>query len=253
MCTLIALHRVWRDAPLVVATTRDEAYDRPAEGPAWREGDPPFIAPLDLEAGGTWMGANAAGVWVGVTNRHGGDVDPERRSRGLVCRDALARRSAGQVVETVGSMKRPTNPFHLVAGDGASLWLVEYEDGVVATRGLGSGAHVVTNRPFEESEGEPKVGRAWKLLEDASVWPVETGLDEPAGLVEALAGVLADHGVAGRDAICLHGGVYGTRSAAVWRIRPPTRADGEPPFDLAYAEGPPCSAPFEAFSGRVAE
>lgn len=243
MCTLIAFHRVWSDAPLVVATTRDEAYDRPAEGPARREGDPPFVAPLDLEAGGTWMGGNAAGVWVGVTNRHGGEVDPERRSRGLVCLDALRCRSAGEVVGAVESMIEPTNPFHLVAGDAVSLWLVEYDDGVVAARTLGRGCHVVTNRPFEGTGEEPKVRRAWTLLEAAGLWPVEPGGPRPEGLVGMLAAVLADHGVEGRDAICLHGGVYGTRTAAVWRMCP-SASPGELPFDLVWADGPPCSAEF---------
>jgi len=243
VCTLIALHRVWDDAPLVVATNRDEAYDRPSEGPAWREGDPPFVAPLDQRAGGTWMGANAVGVWVGVTNRHGGEVDETRRSRGLVCRDALACRSAVEVVRRIESMEEPTNPFHLVAGDATSLWLVEYENGIVAARALEPGAHVVTNRPFDASRDERKVRRAWTLLEERGVSPVEPGGSAPEGLVHALAGILADHGTEGRDALCLHGGTYGTRSAAVWRIRPPGGA-GPAPFDLAYADGPPCSTEF---------
>lgn len=246
MCTLIALHRVWDDAPLVVATNRDEAYDRPSEGPAWREGDPPFVAPLDARAGGTWMGANAAGVWVGVTNRHGGHVDESRRSRGLVCRDALACRSADEVVQFVESMKEPTNPFHLVAGDAESLWLVEYEDGNVAARALDPGVHVVTNRPFAASGEEPKVRRARTLLEECGVWPVDPGGPAPGVLADTLAGILADHGTEGRDALCLHGGTYGTRSAAVWRIRPPGGAAS--PFDVAYADGPPCSTEFVAGS-----
>ena len=36
MCTLIALHRCYPDASLVVAANRDEYLDRPAEGPALR-------------------------------------------------------------------------------------------------------------------------------------------------------------------------------------------------------------------------
>ena len=62
MCTLIAFHRVWTDAPLVVATNRDEAYDRPSAPPRWLDGEPAVLAPLDERAGGTWMGASRGGV-----------------------------------------------------------------------------------------------------------------------------------------------------------------------------------------------
>ena len=72
MCTLIAFHHVWRNAPLVIACNRDEAYDRPASGPVWSAAAPAVLAPIDDRAGGTWMGASANGVWVGITNRDTG-------------------------------------------------------------------------------------------------------------------------------------------------------------------------------------
>ncbi len=69
MCTLIVLHRCVPDKPLVVAANRDEFLDRPAEEPALRSSKAgPIVAPLDLEAGGTWVGVNARGVFAGLTN-----------------------------------------------------------------------------------------------------------------------------------------------------------------------------------------
>ena len=35
MCTLIAFHRVWSDAPIVVAANRDEEYARRSLPPRW--------------------------------------------------------------------------------------------------------------------------------------------------------------------------------------------------------------------------
>ncbi len=62
MCTLVAIHRAIPGRWLVVAANRDEYLDRPAEGPALRRsGEWPVIAPLDIKAGGTWLGLNKEG------------------------------------------------------------------------------------------------------------------------------------------------------------------------------------------------
>jgi uncharacterized protein with NRDE domain len=246
MCTLIALHQVWVDAPLVVATNRDEQYARPASGPRWLDRDPMALAPRDDAAGGTWMGANLSGLWVGITNRRGAAPDdPSRRSRGLLCLDLLGAPTGDAAVAALERISEPYNPFHLVCGDGEALYLVEYEAGRVATRALGQGCHIVTNQPFDAEEVEPKVRRAWALLEAAELWPVEPGGEAPGGLLDALGEILADHGVYGPDALCLHGGRYGTRSAAVWRIRPPFEPHERRGFDVIFADGPPCATPFE--------
>jgi len=249
MCTLIAFHRVWEDAPLVVAANRDERYDRPATAPRWLE-DPPALAPRDDVAGGTWMGANLEGVWVGITNRRGASPpDPDRRSRGRLCLDLLRERSADAVIAALDRLEEPYNPFHVVCGDGRTLSLIEYEEGNVRPRALGPGCHIVSNEPFDATAEEPKVRRAWELLEKGGLWPVDVGGAAPAGVSKALAASLGDHGVRGPDALCLHGGRYGTRSAAVWRLHPPA-APGDPPaFGLIYADGPPCSTPFEPVPG----
>jgi uncharacterized protein with NRDE domain len=246
MCTLIAFHRVWSDAPLVVATNRDERYDRPSTGPQWIDGDPLALAPRDDLAGGTWMGASLAGVWIGITNRRGASPpDPHRRSRGLLCRDLLRLPSADAVVTVLERLVEPYNPFHVVCGDGEALYLVEVEAGRALARALGAGCHIVTNEPFDAVETEPKVQRAWTLLEAAGLWPLVAGESSPDGLQGALEAILADHGILGADALCLHGGRYGTKSAAVWRIHPPFAPRERRAFDVAYADGPPCATPFD--------
>ncbi|MDX1623085.1 MAG: NRDE family protein [Gemmatimonadota bacterium] len=249
MCTLIVFHRVFDDAPLALAVNRDEEYARPSAPPGWwEERDPPLLAPRDERGGGTWMGANPHGVWVGVTNRHAGEVDPGRRSRGLLCLDLLEVASAERAVHRIASLERPYNPFHLVSGDGKEAWLVEYEGGEADARRLGEGVHVITNRPPKEAEEEPKAKRAWALLGEAGLWPLPLGGAAPPDLEERLGAILADHGREGADAICLHGGRYGTRSAAVWRIRPP-EGDEEAGIRLEFADGPPCTARFETVYG----
>lgn len=253
MCLLIAFHRVWDDAPLVIAVNRDEAYDRPAAPPEWVDADPPILMPRDGRAGGTWMGANGSGVWVGLTNRHGPDVDPALRSRGLLCLELLGAPDGRAVAQRVAALEESYNPFNLVAGDSTGLHLSEYSAGRARTRWLGPGCHIVTNRPFDEAPGEPKVIRSRARLAQAGLWPRERlGGRLPEDLVGALAGILANHGGEGQDALCLHGERYGTRSAAVWRIAPPTASGGSAEVALFYADGPPCSAPFGRVTGPSA-
>jgi uncharacterized protein with NRDE domain len=248
MCTLIAFHRVWADAPLVVATNRDEALDRPSAPPRWIEGEgPAVLAPIDERAGGTWMGASRAGFWVGLTNRRAGRNDPALRSRGLLCRDLLRAASASDAVAHVESLGERYNPFHVVVADAERMALIEYEPEGMEVRPLEPGCHLVTNRPSAEHAAEPKARRAWRLLYEAGLWPADRSRPAPADLENRLAAILGDHGEGAtgtEDALCLHGEIYGTRSAAIWRIAWPADAAGSPDIRLAFADGPPCTTPF---------
>ena len=90
MCTLIAIHRRVPGSPLVIAANRDEYLDRPSEGPRLRRvGDSWAVTPLDLRAGGSWLGVNARGVFAALTNVRTDAPDPSRKSRGMVVMDVL--------------------------------------------------------------------------------------------------------------------------------------------------------------------
>lgn len=249
MCTLIAFHGVWVDAPLVVATNRDEAYDRPSAPPRWLDGDTPVLAPLDERAGGTWMGATLGGVWVGLTNRRAGVNEPGLRSRGLLGRDLLSAGSAAEAVSRLVSLDERYNPFHVVIADADRIVVVEYEAGKSDVRPLSAGCHVVTNRPSDEHAEEPKAMRAWRLLYESGLWPAERGRPAPQDLESRLVAILGDHGVEGNDALCLHGERYGTLSAAIWRIAWRAGRAGEHDVRLAFADGPPCTTLFAAVDG----
>jgi hypothetical protein len=250
MCTLIAFHRVWRDQPLVVATNRDEAYGRPSAPPRWTGTRPSVLAPVDERAGGTWMGANERGLWVGLTNRRSGTDDPRLRSRGLLCRELLELDSAATAAAALESLTEPYNPFHVVVADAERMILIEHDAGGSAARRLAPGCHLVTNRPSDRTPEEPKARRVWRLLYRSALWPVERGAPAPADLEDRLRAVLADHGDSRDEAVCLHGTTGGTKSAAVWRIAPPEDAGGPARIALAFADGPPCVTPFVHCAGK---
>ncbi len=239
MCTLLVATRLYDGLPLAVAANRDERLDRPAEAPGLRRfGTHRGFAPLDVEAGGTWMGLNDAGLFAALTNRFvlgpdPGAVDRARRSRGLVVSDALAsdtRADALAAVRRHGG--RAHNPFHLVIADleGASLLWGDGE--ALHEAELGPGLHVLTERSFDAapSEREDALAAARARLAHA----------DPS----ALAAELAVHRSNPFDSTCVHAATsnYGTRSATLVTI------DAGGRIDFRYADGPSCTTPWQDLS-----
>ncbi|MFW6163537.1 MAG: NRDE family protein [Planctomycetota bacterium] len=85
-------------ARLAVTMNRDERRERAAETPPVvhpAQGDAPaWVAPIDSQSGGTWMGANDRGLVACLTNRYlPRDAEPRgpRPSRGAIIPALLAR------------------------------------------------------------------------------------------------------------------------------------------------------------------
>lgn len=171
MCTLIVLHRCVAGRPLVVAANRDEFLARPAEDFAIRESRTgPILSPLDLEAGGTWVGLSRRGVFAGLTNLRplfstpGGVEDTAAgesggegetgvaqaagaglKSRGDVVMMALEAESAVDAMRSIRNLERDAyNPFQLLIADGQDAFLVVYRDRPRVVE-LEPGPHVVGN------------------------------------------------------------------------------------------------------------
>lgn len=252
MCTLVLGFQLDRRWPIVVAANRDEQLDRPSEAWALRGPSPagariawpPCAAPLDLQAGGTWMGVSAGGVFAGVTNhfvRLGWRPDPARRSRGELVPLALAAGSAAAAARALGALDAAAwNPFHLAVADAAAAFLWWYDGEEQGLTPLAPGLHVVTERDREGRgpraervrarwPAEPSLPRLRELL-------VHHGADDGRGGLDALHRAL-DRG----DATCIHGDpAYGTRSSAILRLAPDLAAS-----ELFAAEAHPCTTPHE--------
>lgn len=272
MCTLIAVHRVVEGRPLVVAANRDEYLDRPAEGPAIRDSRVGrILAPIDLRAGGTWLGMNERGVFAALTNLRAESPDPERRSRGDVVLDALGTRSADEAARRLAELEAEAyNPFNLYVADERSAHVVVYRDAPRA-RELAPGAHVIGN---VEATGpdNPKVQRIRREVEAA----LEAHRREPnEGLLDRLAAICRHHGEPGdapqagktqqvrseaeeeernenREPLgdtCVHvGGTYGTRSSLILEL-----GDDLNQGRLLHADGPPCTTAYEDVSSLLIE
>ena len=99
MCLCVLLYKQVPGYPLVMAANREEYYDRPSQPPSWVARDPAVFAGRDERSGGTWQGANQFGLLLALTNRVSSGFDPQRRSRGLLCMDALRHTTAREAIE----------------------------------------------------------------------------------------------------------------------------------------------------------
>jgi uncharacterized protein with NRDE domain len=235
MCTLVALHRCTPDAPLWVAANRDEYLDRPAEGPALREGRAgTLIAPLDRRAGGTWWGVNARGLFAAITNRPTAQLDSQRRSRGQLVLDALDAATAREAADAIAPIGRGLyNPFNLFLADARDAFAVVYEGGPEVVP-LAPGAHVIGNAD-PDARDVPKVRAALERAGSIARGAADAIEDE-------LAALCRDHAAGeSRGSNCVHYGGYGTRSSTLLRL-------GSDRDLLRHAEGPPCANPYRDFT-----
>jgi len=223
----------WEDG-YEVFFNRDELRTRkPAQPPAELVHDGVrCLAPVDGDAGGTWIGVNEFGVTIGLANGPAGPVElPERpfRSRGLLVLDLLASRSAEDAARRLGaidpSLYRPFSLFALDAGREPELWS---SDGTRIGPGkpASEGALLFSSsRDAERARSERQALLRRMILEHG-------GLD-PALLEGFHASHLPERGA---FSPCMHREDAGTLSTTRVRV-------GTDEVELAYAAGPPCERP----------
>jgi uncharacterized protein with NRDE domain len=237
VCTLILAWRVFDETPICVAANRDEAGDRPSSPPFRWDSEPPILAPRDDRAGGTWLGYNAAGVLVAVTNRW--ELAEGERSRGLLVTDALGERSAEAAIETVGAelCDREYEPFHLLVADETDCLLVVHGADHDVVHALEPGVHTIVNVGFDGEwfvpETRPEVGRTQaENAEQVGAELEERDGKTAAEWTERAGDVLGDHDYG----VCVHGDGFGTQSSSLLRL------GAERTFE--FADGPPCETTF---------
>ena len=243
MCTFIIAWQAFVDTPVVVAANRDEAYDRPAEPPSIREGEPAVLAPRDAEAGGTWIGVNEHGVLAALTNRWADADLAGERSRGLLVDDVLAERSAedgGRLIERAVEVDEYQG-FNLVVADANAALYYEW-DGALEFVQFDPGVHVVVNvgadgryviPSFRQSAAEAQAERADQLRADLVPEPGETA----TAWQDRAADAVADH----EYGVCVHGDGFGTRSSSLIAIGPEGTS-------YRFADGPPCETAYRNVS-----
>jgi uncharacterized protein with NRDE domain len=242
MCIMAVMYRSVLDYPIVIAANRDEYYSRSAVGPRVLQENPMIWGGRDQQAKGSWLGVNAHGLVVGLTNRRLHDEqlhDEDRRSRGLLCLDALRQRCPTDVVTWLAREAFDRyNPFNLLVMDAESALWIAY-DGKPEMFWLEPGLHILANRNLNDGQSL-RVQRARDLIEPVQSQPLHE-------LMLHLEGVCRDHqdNVADRETLCMHRDdtQYGTVSSSILAIAP-----GLQQSRYLYASGHPCTAAYQDYS-----
>ena len=245
MCILMVIHQGVPGYPIVVAANRDEFYDRPTQEPCQLAHSPVVWGGRDKRAGGTWLGVNTYGLVIGLTNRRireDQENDPQRRSRGLLCLEALQCHTAAEAVDFLASEPPERyNPFNLLLMDQRDLLWAAYEGKPVMQR-LASGLHILANGNVNDFE-TVRLRRARRLLQHA-VYP------EWRHYVSLLEDVCRDHesGVKDRETICMHRDheCYGTVSSTILALTPELTGSV-----YRYAAGHPCTTLYQDYSSLL--
>jgi uncharacterized protein with NRDE domain len=241
MCILMIVYQLIKDVPILLAANRDEYFDRPTEGPCLLTQIPQTWGGRDKRSGGTWLGINANGLLIGLTNRRVSEDlanDLSRPSRGLLCLAALQCYSPAEVITLLTNEPlNRYNPFNLLIADQQEAVWIAYE-GSPKIRRLEPGIHILANGDLNDLE-TVRIHRARLLLERNVDIPLPT-------LLSHLERVCMDHerGVDTRETICMHRPTenYGTVSSTIIALTPDLQGSV-----YRYAEGPPCSTPYKDY------
>lgn len=243
MCTLIVLYKLASNYPILVAANRDESYTRKSALPDILNKNPLAWGGRDLEAGGTWLGFNQRGLLVGITNRFTPNPpDRSRRSRGLLCLEALSFSTASEVREFL-EKEGPGryNSFNLFYADPTEAY-VSYDQNEIRTVSLSSGIYVLNN---QGDINDRSLLRTRTVLDQLQNLPYQ---DVPAVVetLKRLCGKHSDFTTSQSTGICIHGNGYGTVSSSIIAL-----GNGKYPSLYLHAEGKPCLSSYHDYSSML--
>lgn len=188
MCLLAFAYHQHPDAPLIVASNRDEYYSRPTREMHWWR-DAPLLAGRDLQANGTWMGVTRSGRFAAITNYRNVPADGPQTarplSRGNLVKDFLcAAEPAARWAADMRPALSSYGEFNLLVYDGRELlYLNNYHDGQAKT--LEPGFYALSNSLLDSPW--PKVDYARQRLRASVQRTAHIGPDLIAELLDDLA------------------------------------------------------------------
>lgn len=125
MCLLTIAYQQHSQAPLIIASNRDEFYARPTLPMHWWQ-DAPILAGRDQQAMGTWLGLSNNGRFAAVTNYRQVTTNNSKQtallSRGSLVSDFLSSdQTSHQWSQTLVESGADFDGFNLLTYDGKEL------------------------------------------------------------------------------------------------------------------------------------
>lgn len=237
MSLLAIVYHLVPEAPVLVAYNREESLDRICPAPSIQSGKPRILASMDQHTGGTYLGMNQNGLFVGVIRRKKYDMPMNPRSRGSLAKEMLKCNSAQQALD-LGMEALETGQYggaNFCIADPQSGWVINSSKETTAVE-LQQGLCVVGKHDVNDPRDE-RSKMAQRLL------TLQT-LDSPVKFLAIASKVLARTPTApGRPGMVVKEKDYGTVSSTLISL-------GMKPRDAIYqySNGSPDVSKFEDYS-----
>ena len=236
MCTIVIWREMHERYPLILAANRDEFTDRAFLPPQILSEKPRIVGGRDCAGGGTWMGVNERGLFVGITNqRTFYKARKDRRSRGELVLRALACENPNEILRLLAQEDgREYNPFNLLFGDTTALYAAygREETRKIEEEAVPHGLHVLANDRLN-SPILPRVHRA-HLLGQSALAPTWEAMqpklhqllaDRELPSLEATPhppedSPITHEGTRYLESLCVRTPVFGTTSATLLALQP---------------------------------
>jgi Transport and Golgi organisation 2 len=237
MCLLAVQYRLVPESPILVAANREEYFDRPSLSPSIQSGKPRVLCGIDQKAGGTWLGVNQNGVFVGICNRATATPLFGQRSRGLLGLDLLRCGSARKALDKAQAefAKTRYEGCNIIVADAKDGFAIHADDRQEVVE-LKDGLNIIGARDLNDPE-DGRVQMARRLL------TLQT-LDSPVKFLAVASKVFARSPVGpGRPSMVVRNADYGTVSSTLIAL-------GVKPRDAIYqfSSGAPDQSKYEDYS-----
>ena len=234
MCLLAVQYQLVPESPILVAANREEYFDRPSLAPSIQSGKPRVLCGIDQKAGGTWLGVNQNGLFVGICNRATAAPLFGQRSRGSLAMDLLRCTNASRALDKALAELSETQyeGCNVVIADAKAGYAI-HSDTRQDVVSLEPGLNIIGAHNLNDPEDE-RVRMARRLL------TLQT-LDSPVKFLAVASRVFARAPVGpGRPSMVIRNQDYGTVSSSLIAL-------GVKPRDAIYqySNGAPDQTKYE--------
>lgn len=162
MCTILLAYKFRPDYRLILASNRDEYYERPTLPAAFWKDVPKILAGRDQIRGGTWLGITKNGRVAALSNyRDPRSIKKGALSRGLLVSDFLDNlESPLSYIQRIAGKANQYNGFNLIVGDLNTFFY--YSNRIGKSRTLDPGIYGLSNHLLDTPW--PKVQRGKQAL-----------------------------------------------------------------------------------------
>ncbi len=155
MCILFILRKKNSKWPLLIATNRDEYFNRDFQTPGFHWKEYPFIfAGKDKKAGGSWLGVNEYGLCVSILNRTSNiNFNHTLKSRGELVINALKCKKALEAKNRLlRCFKKKYRFFNLFIADNNNAYWIKYDNYKIETLTVPYGYSIIDNLNLNDQE-----------------------------------------------------------------------------------------------------